>query len=176
MALVYEPEMVPSRENRIPERNGWSGELLVEMLGISGQKEKEELGFFTSSEKAYTRRSGGVGKLTSSERASIVESAPCGANQEIGKPGVSYSLLPHDTATENISTIHQRSHSESETVWSAPVPCDAAVSSSKKGFVFHPLKGTIDKSLFSLVRNTCSTCLSQIQGTNTAPSHFSEDI
>lgn len=69
MALVYGPEeMVPSWENRVPERKGWK--LLVGMLGISGQKEKEELGIFTSSEKAYTRNCGGIGKLTSSERAS----------------------------------------------------------------------------------------------------------
>lgn len=70
MALAYEPEMVPSLENRVTGRNGCSGELPVEMLGISGQKEKGELGTFTSSEKVSTRSCGGRGTLTSSERAS----------------------------------------------------------------------------------------------------------
>lgn len=154
-------------------RTGFQEEM--DVLGLSAPKEKGDLGTFTSSEKVSTRSCGGRGTLTSSERASNCWIGPqwCESGN-LWKPGVSSSHLPHRTATENILTIHQRSHSESRTVWSAPVPCDAAVSPSKQGFVFHPLKGAMDKSLFSRVRNTCSVCSSQIQGTNAAPSRFSE--
>lgn len=48
MTLVHEPERMSSQENRVPERNGWFGEYLVEMLGISGQKEEGKLNVFIS--------------------------------------------------------------------------------------------------------------------------------
>lgn len=105
MALVYEPKMAPSRENRVSERNGWSKELLVGMLGISGPKEKEELGIFTSPEKVYTRSCGGIGRLLAQRGHPIVESAPCGANQEIS--GNQESAPPFSHITQPQKTLQQ---------------------------------------------------------------------